>query len=309
MTLGAAIDPVDGSVWVAGVTPSTVKPPTNDSASIEIARLQLPAPTSTVAADSPRLGNVSVRTTLAAAQTLIVGFVVNGGAKEMLVRAAGPALAQFGLASPMADPRLAIFQDGVKVFENDDWTPGLSARFATAGAFSFPAASKDAALVQSLAGANNVLLTGTDPGLLLAEIYDVGGGTAGRVSNISARNRVGQDADILIAGFSLTGTGAKRVLVRAVGPSLAAAPFNVPGALVDPKLELYDANAVKIAGNDNWEASLAATFSSVGAFALLPGSKDAALIVTLEAGRSYTAQVRGADGGTGEALIEVYELP
>ena len=60
--------------------------------------------------------------------------------------------------------------------------------------------------------------------------------------------------------------------------------------------------------NDNWNSGLATIFSSVGAFALESGSRDAALVATLLPG-SYTAQVRGADGGTGEALIEIYELP
>jgi hypothetical protein len=60
--------------------------------------------------------------------------------------------------------------------------------------------------------------------------------------------------------------------------------------------------------NDDWNGLLASTFSSVGAFALDLGSRDAALVAALPPG-SYTAQVRGADGGTGEALIEIYELP
>jgi hypothetical protein len=63
-----------------------------------------------------------------------------------------------------------------------------------------------------------------------------------------------------------------------------------------------------VAENDNWNAALAANFTSVGAFALDNGSRDAALIANLPPG-SYTAQVRGSDGGTGEALIEIYELP
>jgi hypothetical protein len=65
---------------------------------------------------------------------------------------------------------------------------------------------------------------------------------------------------------------------------------------------------VKVTENDNWSASLVITFEAVGAFSLDIGSRDAALIATLPPG-SYTAQVRGNDGGTGEALIEIYELP
>ena len=63
----------------------------------------------------------------------------------------------------------------------------------------------------------------------------------------------------------------------------------------------------KIAENDNWTADLAATFTAVGAFELAAGSRDAALLTSLPPG-SYTAQVSGVGGGTGEALVEIYEV-
>jgi hypothetical protein len=66
---------------------------------------------------------------------------------------------------------------------------------------------------------------------------------------------------------------------------------------------------VRIAENDDWNGSLAAVFSQVGAFPLTAGSKDAAVVLTLTAGKSYTVQVAGANGGVGEALVEVYEVP
>jgi hypothetical protein len=89
------------------------------------------------------------------------------------------------------------------------------------------------------------------------------------------------------------------------GPTLDA--FGVPDVLADPKLEIYR-GSVKISENDNWSSTLSTTFSSAGAFGLIPGSKDAAITVSLPAG-SYTVQVSGADGGVGEALVEIYELP
>ena len=99
-----------------------------------------------------------------------------------------------------------------------------------------------------------------------------------------------------------------RVLVRAVGPTLGGAPFGVPGVLSDPLLELYDGAGVKIAENDNYDAVTAVAFSTAGAFALAPGARDAALIATVSGGRSYTAQVKGVNGSTGVALVEIYEL-
>ena len=253
-----------------------------------------------------RLTNLSVRTALAASQTLIVGVTVNGGARNVLVRAAGPALAAFGLTTAMTDPRLDLFNGSTLVFSNDDWAANLAPTFTSVGAFVFPAGSKDAAFVQSIDGGRSIQARGTGAGVVLVEAYDTGAVTPARLINVSARNRVGAGEDILIAGFNVAGSGAKQLLVRAVGPKLAA--FGVNGVLADPKLEIYNSAGVKIVENDNWNSALAPTFSAVGAFALDSGSRDAALIVTLPPG-SYTAQVRGADGGTGEALIEIYEAP
>ncbi len=252
------------------------------------------------------LANVSLRTSLAAGQGVIVGFVVAGGAKDVLVRAAGPALLAFGLAGAMPDPRLELFRGSTRVFDNNDWPAALAPTIASLGAFPFPAASRDAALLQTLDGAHTVQVTGTAAGLVLIEGYDAGRGSAVRFANLSARNRVGTGADILIAGFYLAGTGTQRVLVRAVGPGLTA--LGVTGALADPRLEVHDATGL-VAANDNWDAALAATFAQVAAFPLTAGSRDAALVLTLPAGRTYTAQVFGAAGTTGEALIEIYELP
>ncbi|MBC7369489.1 MAG: hypothetical protein H7343_22195, partial [Undibacterium sp.] len=252
------------------------------------------------------LSNMSLRTTLAAGQTVIVGFVVNGGAKDLLVRAVGPALVAFGLPTAMADPRLELYRGTTKVAENNDWPTALASTFASLGAFPLPAASRDAALLQNLSGSHSVQATGTAGGVVLIEGYDAGSGSGKRLVNLSARNRVGTGADILIAGFYITGTGTRRVLIRATGPALTA--FGVSGALADPKLEVND-GAVRIAENDNWDSSLAGVFGQVGAFPLTAGSKDSAVVLTLSAGRSYTVQVSGAGGGVGEALVEVYEVP
>ena len=144
-------------------------------------------------------------------------------------------------------------------------------------------------------------------GVVLVEGYDAGSGGAGRLVNLSSRNRVGTGADILIAGFYVAGSGTKRLLVRAVGPGLAQ--FGVTGALADPRLEIFDREGNSLGENDTWDRALAATFASVAAFSLPLASRDAGLVVTLAAGRGYTAQVSGVNNGTGEALVEIYELP
>lgn len=256
--------------------------------------------------DHSYLSNLSVRAAMVQPQTLIVGFVVDGGGKPILVRAAGPALNAFGLTG-VADPRLAVYDPhSVVVATNDDWTSDLGATFAQLGAFPFPAASKDAALLATLAGPHTAQATGTGNGAILVEAYDAGADTGAKLVNLSARFHVGTGADILIAGFALNGTGVKTLLIRAVGPTLAS--FGVSGTLADPQLAVYDGSTL-IAQNDDWAAPLAPTFDQVGAFPLISASKDAALTVTLAAGKTYTVQASGAAQGTGESLVEIYALP
>jgi hypothetical protein len=84
--------------------------------------------------------------------------------------------------------------------------------------------------------------------------------------------------------------------------------LGVPGTLADPKLVVQTSGQVVVAENDTYAASLANVFTSVGAFGFQAGAKDAAVVVSLPPG-GYTVTVSGADGGTGTAIVEVYELP
>lgn len=140
-----------------------------------------------------------------------------------------------------------------------------------------------------------------------------GGGA--RLANLSTRAFVGTGTNILIPGITISaGSGTRRLLLRAVGPTLAG--FGVTGTLGDPKLELY-AGATKVTENDNWEApaatgaldaaALAAVFAGAGAFPLAPRSRDAALVAQLGEG-SYTLQVSGVGNTSGVTLVEIYDL-
>lgn len=267
---------------------------------------------SVIPAVASAISNVSVRTSLAASQTLIVGFTMAGGAKPILVRAVGPGLAEFGVPATMDDPRLALFDGATSVASNEDWGGGssLAGSFASVGAFPLPAASRDAALVNSVSGGRTAQINGPGAGAVLVEAYDAGSGVSPRLTNVSARNRVGTGANVLIAGVTISGTAPKTLLIRGVGPTLSV--FSVPGVLADPKLEIFNSNQVKIAENDTWSPSLEPVFLAVGAFALTPGSKDAALVISLPPGPNgsagYTIQLSGVASGTGEGLIEVYEV-
>ena len=267
------------------------------------ARLTITAP-----ATAPRLFNLSVRAALDANQIVIVGFTMSGGAKSVLLRAAGPTLSLFQVPGVMADPKLDLYSGSSRVSTNDNWAgqTALSAAFASVGAFPYSSTtSLDAALMSSIDGGRTVQVYGPTAGTVLVEAYDAGTGDSQRFTNLSARNKVGVGANILIAGFTLEGSGTRNLLIRAVGPKLT--DFNVSGVLADPKLEIYS-GTTKLYENDNWLSSLSATFASVGAFALNTGSKDAAITIALPAG-GYTVHVSGADGGIGEAIVEIYELP
>ena len=259
-----------------------------------------------------RLSNVSVLTTLAANQVLTVGLTMQGGAKPVLLRAAGPGLGALGVPGTMTDPRLALFNGSAQVAANDNWgTPASDVGAVTAaisglGAFPFVStASLDAAMVTTFEGGRTAQVSGPAAGTMIVEAYDAGTGNATRLTNLSALNFVGPGSP-LIAGFTIAGTGTKNLLIRAVGPSLGA--LGVPGTLADPKLVLQTSGQVLVSENDTFSASLPAVFATVGAFPYVAGAKDAAIIVSLPAG-GYTVTVSGADGGNGTAIVEVYELP
>lgn len=261
------------------------------------------------------------------ADTFIVGFVVTGTTpKQVLVRAVGPTLASQGVARPLADPRLTLYQfvNGVstRVGENDDWSANSSAAqtLRTAaqrlGAFALPDGSKDAALLVTLdpgvymAHADS---KGAPAGIALVEAYDADGSLAQslprRLLNLSTRSFTGAGEELLIAGFVVSGTTPKQVLLRAIGPGLTAR--GVPDVNPDPYLNLYR-GSVRIADNDDWYYSnqrdiLPAAFRKVGTSPLEAESYDSALLITLPPG-VYSATVAGRSGETGAVLLEVFEV-
>ena len=142
----------------------------------------------------------------------------------------------------------------------------------------------------------------------------------GTLINVATRAFSGTGEQQLIAGFIIQGTAPKKMLLRAAGPAIAAAPFNVPGVIADPRLTLYNTGvspAAKLAENDNWgtpvgagaatAGEMSAAAALVGAFPFPVGSTDAAILTTLAPG-NYTANVEIAAGSAGTALVEAYEV-
>jgi len=168
------------------------------------------------------------------------------------------------------------------------------------------------------AGNYSCLVTDSSGALVSsAAILDVVTGTTdpGRITNLSCRAPVGTGSNIVIAGFVVGGAGTSGslpVLLRASGPAIAAAPFDVPGTLPDPALTLVNVGTTPdtTVGNDiGWGGStaIAAEAAALGAFSWgTTATPDSALLESLPAG-GYTAEIAGAAGDTGVALVEAYD--
>jgi len=141
-------------------------------------------------------------------------------------------------------------------------------------------------------------------GIGLVELYDVSPLSNSKLTNMSARGSVGTGDRVLISGFIIGDVESATVVVRALGPSLAS--HGVSGVLSDPTLTIYDANGTLIASNDNWQDNV--NWIDIKKKGLAPpNALESALVLRLPAG-SYTAIVRGTNGTTGNALVEVYTI-
>ncbi len=275
-------------------------------------------------ADVGRLVNLSVRAQVGTGGgILITGFVIGGagasGPEWLLVRASGPALIPFGVTGTLADPQLQLYSSSTALGSDNGWAgdQGITNAAAAVGAFpwSTPSSHDSAIYTRLQAGPYTAQVAGQsgDTGVALAEVYDAtpaGAYTPAtpRLVNLSARVQVGTGGGNLIAGFVIGGSTSKTVLVRASGPALV--PFGVAGTLPDPVLQLHSGSAV-LASNGGWGGNpqISAAGATVGAFAwTTASSSDSAILVTLAPG-PYTAQVSGASGDTGVALVEVYDVP
>ncbi len=269
-----------------------------------------------------RLINISTRGLVGDGEkALIAGFVIAGSqSKSVLVRASGPALAAYGVSGTMGDPVLSLYRGSDNILGNDNWGASPDATLIASaalrlGAFAQSAGSRDAALLTSLTpgtySAQVTRASGSSTGVALVEVYDASnapGAEAQKVINISTRGEVGSGDQVLIAGFVVSGNAPKKVLIRAVGPTLSG--YGVAGTLADPFVKLFRGDTL-ITSNDDWSTGgtpVSDAAAQIGAFPLPADSKDAALLITLAPG-TYSAQVSGVGNTTGIALIEVYEVP
>ncbi|MDX2187002.1 MAG: hypothetical protein SFV32_08720 [Opitutaceae bacterium] len=277
-----------------------------------------------------RLGNISTRGVAGKhGQPMLAGMVVTGEqTRKFLIRGAGPALKPFGVSGTMEKPMLELFRDGTQLLaSNKGWSTNLNPASVAetanqVGAFAFSEGSADCAMSVTLEpGTYIVQLTGADKssGVGLVEVYDTSEWTetATRLYNLSTLGYVGRDSETMVAGFVIQGVTSRRVVIRGVGPTLSQ--FSVPNPLADPVIKLYRGQE-RIAENDDWATGgtfvgrtvtaeeVRDNMKTSGGFALPVDSKDAVIVATLRPG-NYTVTVEGKNGGTGNAIVEVYELP
>jgi hypothetical protein len=278
-------------------------------------------------AGTEHLVNLSVRAVTTPQAPMIVGFAISGTVgKQVLIRAAGPAIgrAPFNIAGALPDPTLQLYRVSTVIGQNNDWgAPAASAAAITAassraGAFPFQTGSADSALLTTLQPGVYTVQIGGGTGVVLAEIYEVTVANEApgsrRLVNTSTLGVIAPGFP-LIAGFVISGAAPQRVLIRAAGPTLAGAPFNIPGTLANPQLTLYR-GAATVRTNDDWfrdpeVAAIRAATTAARAFAFGNQSLDAAILTTLEPG-AYTAVVSApanatTEAATGIALVEIYE--
>jgi hypothetical protein len=253
--------------------------------------------------------NISTRGNIGPGEdALIGGFIVTGTeSKQVALRVLGPSLNNSGVTGTLADPVLTLYDStGNVIATNDDWESDPGAAELTADGLA-PGDPVEAATLQTLApGSYTLTATGKDlaSGIGLVEAYDLSPETDSKLANISTRGNVGTGDDVLISGFIVGDVNNATVIIRGIGPSLAA--FDVSDPLANPTLTIHDANGSSIATNDDWEEDQYKL--DISKDGLAPSDPlEAATILHLPAG-SYTVILSGVAGGVGVALAEVYNL-
>jgi hypothetical protein len=272
-----------------------------------------------------QLGNISTRLSVGTGDNVMIGgFIIKGTQpKKVIVRAIGPSLAGAGLTGVLADPTLELHDgNGALIATNDNWQTTQIGGIITADQVSdiqnsglAPTQAAESAIIATLQpGSYTAIVRGTNntTGIALVESYDLDRTVDSKLANISTRGLVQTGDNVMIGGLIVQGSDPARVIIRAIGPSLANAGISNP--LVDPTLELHDGSGALIASNDNWQTTqiggiiTADQVNDIQNSGLAPTqAAESAIIATLQPG-NYTAIVRGTNNTTGIALIEAYQL-
>jgi hypothetical protein len=240
----------------------------------------------------------------------IGGFIITGTApKEVVIRAIGPSLTQFGFSSAevLQDPTLELHGPGsFATVTNNNWKDTQQTKIQSEGLA--PSNDLESAIAATLAPGNYTAIVrgnGSGTGVALVEIYDVETSAPSKLANLSTRALVGTGGNVVIAGFILGNNPAEdRIVIRGLGPSLSASGISNP--LADPKLELRNQNGALLRANNDWQED-AAQAGEIAAAGLAPSNPKEAAIAELLPPGLYTAILAGVNDGTGVGLVEVYD--
>ena len=261
-----------------------------------------PLPNPPPGSTSQQVLNVSTRASAGVDENVIVGgFIVSGDrVKRVVLRALGPSVGQDGVNGVLADPVISLYDSGGVLMESND------NRLDLGGVINplLPSNPSESYLTAILPPASyTAIVEGVDgtSGVALVEIYDLEPGVS-RIANISARGHIASANDVMVGGYIVGSGDPTKVIVRALGPSLAA--FGVTNPLPNPLLSIYNSDGTLIASNDDWRSTQAQEIQ-----ATIPPTDDleSAIVATLAPG-AYTATVRDATQSTGTGLFEVYNL-
>jgi len=274
-----------------------------------------------------QLGNISTRASVQTGDNVVIGgFIVQGAqTKRVIIRAIGPELSAppYNIANALANPTLELHNGtGALIASNDNWRTTIiggiitmnQVRDITNSGYA-PGDGRESAIIADLAPGNyTAIVRGVNntTGVGLVEVYDLSGDASSILGNISTRSFVQTGDNVMIGGFIVQGTGAKRVIIRAIGPELSQ--FGVPDPLANPRLELRNAAGALIGSNDDWQQTIIGGVITHSQVADIQNSghaptepSESAIIAELPPG-NYTAIVRGVNDTTGVALVEVYDL-
>ncbi|HEX8897218.1 MAG TPA: hypothetical protein VF751_00850 [Chthoniobacterales bacterium] len=264
-----------------------------------------------------RFRNLSTRGRVEPGDNALIGGVIAYGIPlrqtKIIVRALGPSLAVNGtpIAGRLEDPILEIYGRNGLISSNDNWSddPNTAADLQKYGLT--PASELEAAAEIDPGNGGNftAIVRGKNnsSGIALVEFYDVINGATMYLANVSTRGLVQGGDNVMIGGFIAgDGNGQFPFVLRALGPSLSG--FGVQNPLPDPFLELHDSNGDTLWINDNWQEDEPQKDDIIAAGLAPSDPKESAMLMMLPPG-AYTAIVRGNGGGTGLALVEIYQLP
>lgn len=289
------------------------------SGAISVSVAQLNIQLATTPASAPPLAraqNISTRIRVDQGSNVLIGGFINPGpdTKKVLIRGIGPSLSAF-FTGVLEDPILQLFSGSSQLYHNDNWkidsVTGQSQQAAVEATGLAPTNDLESVILYNFLapGTYTAIVSGNNngTGIGLVEVYDIDDQTVNaQLANISTRGLVETGNNVMIGGFILgpAGSLSSAVVVRAIGPSLAA--VGITNALPDPILELHDGSGTLLASNDNWMDD--PNHQVIMDLGLAPTDTHESALTAVSAPGNYTAIVRGVNDGTGVGLVEVYRL-